>query len=447
MIRAAVSCWVVLLTLAGVARSQPTTEPVSREEYDALLREHRQMQRELEQLRAERSAPATRPTNDAGDDHPVTQKDYDDLNDRLGQLADQVHAALPGTEHLLIAGDAAVGFVNQRHTDSTFSAGVSPLFLWRATDRLLFEAAFDAGVSTDSDGNASTSIDLTIADASFVVNDHLIVGGGLFVVPFGQYHNHFDPPWINKLPDDPLVFSDGGIALSSETGFFARGAFGLPRSSWLRSAKLTYDLYLTNGPALITNDPAAAGSLNFDDFTDLNNGKAAGGRIGFLPVPSIETGYSVQYSQAAPDGFQHAHVLLQAADFNWVQEFRPLGGVVTARAEWVWSDVENVTYDPLGKLGFGPLNFGNWRQGGYGLISYRPTLSSNRFLRNTELVFRYDMQRTPLTAPGGAREQRYAFGVDYWLTPSAVLKVAYEIDHRKPGPSASAFFVQLGVGL
>jgi hypothetical protein len=441
-----VACF-YLFAFSGAALSQSTTAPVSRQEYDALLRQQEQMRREIEQLKSERSGPATRPTEQPDDARQPTQKDYDELDDRLRQLGDEVHGALPGTEHFIVLGDAAVGFTNQKHSDSTFSAAVSPLLLWEATDRLLFEAAFDAGVSTDPLGNSSTSIDLTIADASFIVNDHLTVGGGLFVVPFAQYHNHFDPPWINKLPDDPLVFSDGGIAPSSEVGIFARGAYRLPRSRWLPSAKMTYDLYLANGPALVTSDPAAAGSLNFHDFTDLNNGKAVGGRIGLLPIPSIETGYSVQYSQSAPDGFPHAYVLLQAADFNWVQEVRPLGGLITARAEWVWSQVEGATFDPLGKLGFGPLRFSNWRQGGYGMIAYRPTLSTNRFLRNTEFVFRYDMQKTALSAPGGAKEQRYAFGIDYWLTPSAVLKVAYEIDHRTPSPGSDGFFVQLGLGL
>jgi hypothetical protein len=440
-----------LLALTALAPAQSAAPPVSREEYDRLLQQQEQMRQELERLKAERPAPArtpaTQPAAEGPDNQLMRQKDFDGLDDRLHKLEGDVHSGLPGTEHFLLLGDAAVGFVSPRHSDSTFTAAVAPLFLWEPTDRVLFEAAFDAGVSTDSTGASSTSIDLTIADASFIVNDHLIVGGGLFVVPFGQYHNHFDPPWINKLPDDPLVFSDGGLAPSSEVGIFARGAYPVRGIPGLGLAKVTYDAYLTNGPLLITGDPAAAGSLNFNDFTDLNNGKAAGGRIGFLPVPGMELGYSIQYSQAAPSGFQHAYVLLQAADFNWVQEVRPLGGTITARAEWVWSEVENVTYDPHGKLGFGPLSFGNWRQGGYAMIAYRPTLATDRHLRNTEFVFRYDTQRTPLGAPGGAHEQRYAFGVDYWVTPSVVLKVAYEIDDRKPGPGADAFFIQLGLGL
>ena len=442
---------VSLMLMAGsAARAQePATTQISNEQFQQLLRQQDQMRREIEQFKAERSgaiaatqpaAPVTAPTAEAATP-AVTQEDLDELDRQMRKLREQVHSALPGTEHLVIAGDAAVGFVNQQKTNSTFFAGVSPLFLWEPTDRLLFEAAFDMGIATDSNANSSTSVDLTIADASFIVNDYLIVGGGLFVVPFGQYHNHFDPPWINKLPDDPLVFSDGGLSPSSEVGIFGRGAVPLG------ATKITYDAYLTNGPNLIAKDPAAAGSLNFHDFTDLNNGKAVGGRLGFLPVPSLEVGYSFEYAQVAPNNFHDVYAFLQAADANWVQEIRELSGQLTVRGEWVWSEVEKTTYDPKGALGFGPQRFGNFRQGGYGLIAYRPTLAQNRFLQKTEFVFRYDTLRSPLRAPGGNHEQRYEFGIDYWLTPSAVLKVAYEIDDKKVGPDQNAFFVQFGIGL
>jgi len=441
----------VLLVLAPVAAAQQgATTQISNEQFQQFLREQQEMRQEIQQLKAERagagattqpSTPATVPPVTAPP-AAVTQSDLDDIDTEMRKLREQVHTALPGTEHLVIAGDAAVGFVNQQKTNSTFFAGVSPIFLWEPTDRLLFEAAFDVGISTDTDNNSSTSFDLTIADASFIVNDRLIVGGGLFVVPFGQYHNHFDPPWINKLPDDPLVFSDGGIAPGSQVGIFGRGA------APLGSAKLVYDAYVANGPNLITNDPGAAGSLNFDDFTDLNNSKAAGGRIGFLPVPSLEVGYSAQFAQVAPSGFgRNVDAFLQAVDVNWVQEVRPLGGVVTARAEWVWSDVSKVTYDANGKLGFGPMSFGNNRDGGYAMLAYRPTLATNEILRNFEAVFRYDMMHSPLHAPGGEHEQRFEFGIDYWLTPSAVLKVAYEVDDKKVGQDQNAFYVQFGIGL
>ncbi len=437
----------VILGASALARAQePPTTQVTNEQFQQLLRQQDQMRREIEQLKAERAAqsPQTQPAVQAPPVAPPagpTQEDMDDIDRQIRLIRQQVHSALPGAEHFLLLGDAAVGFVNQKKTNSTFFAGVAPLFLWQPTDRLLFEAAMDIGIDTDTDNNSSTSVDLTIADASYIVNDYLIVGGGLFVTPFGQYHNHFDPPWINKLPDDPLVFSDGGLAPGSQVGIFGRGAVPIGPT------KLVYDAYVTNGPNLITKDPGAAGSLNFSDFTDLNNGKAVGGRLGFLPVPNLEVGYSIQFAQTSPNGFHKVYALMQAADANWVQEVRPLGGVITARGEWVWSNVEKTTYDPTGALGFGPLNFGNYRHGGYGLLAYRPSLVDNKYVRNLEFVFRYDTLHSPLGAPGGDHEQRYAFGIDYWLTPSAVMKVAYEIDDKKVGPDQDAFFVQFGIGL
>jgi hypothetical protein len=109
--------------------------------------------------------------------------------------------------------------------------------------------------------------------------------------------------------------------------------------------------------------------------------------------------------------------------------------------------VQRATYDPTGALGFGPVSFSNFRDGGYLELAYRPTYCPDKYVRNLEFVTRYDILRIPLAAPGGNTEQRWEFGVDYWLTPSAVLKVSYEIDDKKVGPSQNAFFVQFGIGL
>ena len=444
-----VSAALLLCSSWALAQNAPTTRPaqspnsepapITRQELERILQDQAQMRQELNQLKAEKAA-STPPASEPPTSQAVTQEDMDEVHSQIDKLTGQFHSALPGTEHLVIAGDAAVGFTNQQKTNSTFSAGFSPIFLFQPTDRLLFEAALDFGVSTDPEAGSSTSVDLTIADASFIVNDYLIVGGGLFVVPFGQYHNHFDPPWINKLPDDPLAFGDGGIAPGSEVGIFARGAAPL-----FTNSKIVYDAYLTNGPQLITNDPAAAGSLNFDDFTDLNNGKAVGGRIGFLPTPDIEAGYSIMYSQTSPTGFHHAYALLQAADLNVRKDVHGVG-MFRGHAEWVWSNVERATYGG-GAAGFGPISFGNYRTGGYAEVAYRPTYCTNPYIQNLEGVFRYNLLRTPLSAPGGDHEQLYEFGLDYWLTPSAVLKVAYEIDDKKVGPDQNIFAVQFGIGL
>jgi len=402
--------------------------PPTRQEFNAVKEELRQTKAELADVKQKSEA-------------APSSADMDDFDRRLKEIGDAANRALPGRETIVIAGDASVGFSVPRHGHSSFDAGVAPLILYRPVDHLLFEAAADIGVSTDETGSSSTSFDLTIADASYEVCDGLVVGAGLFVVPFGVYHNHFDPPWINKFPDDPLPFADGGIAPGSEVGIFARGAVPV------RSMKVTYDVYLTNGPQLITNDPAAAGSLNFDDFTDINNNKAVGGRFGFLPVPNAEMGYSIQYSKPGADPYGDVTALLQAVDLNWRQEVTPLMGVFDIRGEWVWTNIGTATYDPLGTAGFGPVTFGSHRNGGYAQLCYRPTLAGNKVIRNFELVSRFDFQEIPLDVPGGEREQRWIFGVDYWFAPNVVAKVAYELDNKTVGDDQNALLVQLGIGL
>ena len=371
------------------------------------------------------------------------QDDLADVQTQLQAMRDEIHRILPGSEGVFIAGDAFVGFSAQHGGTSTFSAGMAPVILWKPMSNLVFESSFDLGVDTAPDATSSTSIDLTIADAAILVTDWLTVGGGVFVTPFGVYHNHFDPPWINKFADDPLAFSDGGIAPGSSLGLYARGA------QLIGNSKVVYDLYVINGPNLITTDNTAAGSLAFDNFSDLNNDKSVGGRLGFIPVPNMELGYSALFGSVQPTGFTNAHAFLQAFDLNYRPDLVALGGVLDFRTEWVWSNVSRVTFDPNGALGFGPLRFNNYRDGGYVQLCFRPVHATNDIVRNFELCARWDMLRSPRNAPGGGTEQRYTIGIDYWLNPQAVLKLDYEFDRRSRslGSAQNALLIQLGLGL
>jgi len=305
----------------------------------------------------------------------------------------------------------------------------------------------DIGLDRDGSGASTTTFSLEIASITYIVNDYIVVGGGKFVAPFAAYHRDFDPSWINKLPDDPLVFSDNGLGPSSVLGAFVSG--GIP----IGTMKVNYAVYLSNGPELSTNDPASAGSLNWDNHIDLNNGKAYGGRIGFLPIPELEIGYSALFGQASPgssnnpDGFPKTNAFLQAVDFNYTRQSELLGGNIALRTEWVWSHVDGATYDPSGTAGFGPLDFRNDRNGGYAQFSYRPTLVGVGILKNFEGIFRYDRLDGPSAAPaGGGHEQRYTMGIDYWFDSRSVLKFAYECDDVANMGGSPAYMVQFGVG-
>ena len=365
------------------------------------------------------------------------EEDTEYLTKLVKEVKDQAKANATGTTQLLITGDASVGFDAHRHQDSTFQAGVAPRFLWKMSDQMYFDAALDIGIGRDDAGNNTTSVDLTIATFNYVVCDYLTIGGGLFVVPFAAYHHNFDPAWINKLPDDPLVFSDGGLAPGSALGIFATGGY-----RFNNGMKINYAIYLDNGPDLNGSD----GTISFDNFTDLNNNKAVGGRVGFLPVPEFEVGYSMECGEASADALgHHVNAMLWALDANYSKEFDWISGRVTAHAEGVWSHVGRTTIDTDAANG-GPFNFANNRNGGYMMLAYRPTQASIKLLRNFEFVERYDRMDAPNGAPGTAHEQRWTHGLDYWLDSRAVVKFAYECDNIAGGSGSSAYLFQVGMG-
>jgi hypothetical protein len=420
------------LFLLPPARGQDApsaSQPVSREEFEQLKKDNAEMKKELADLKKGQADQAANADQDA--------KDFDT---ELKVIRDAASHEKSGLENFVLAGDANIGFVTQRKTNSTFFADMSPLIIWQPTDsHLLVETAFDLGIGGSDINSETSTLSVNLADISYEVCDNLTVGGGLFAVPFGQYHNHFDPPWVDKFPDDPLAFD--ALAPESEVGFFAKGAVPIGTTRW------TYDVYVANGPNLDTVNAGTAGQLNFDDFTDLNNNKAVGGRIGFLPFTDMEMGYSIQYSKPNPAGFQSVDALSQAADFHYKPLVKSLGGQFDLASEWIWQHVGSATYDPTGSLGFGPQTFSTYSQGGYVSLGYRPTESDSKMLSSLEFLIRYDSLQVPLYAPGGEHESRLTLGVDYWLTSYCVLKTAYEIDKKKAGPDQNAFIFQVGYGL
>lgn len=428
----------VPLTREATTLPSGETGPVSREEYERMLRDQRAMREEIEQLKKERAAGALPPGQT-----PAAQSDVDEIDKQIAAIQRDVARDRPGFEGFTLVGDAAINYTATHGSTNTFSAVASPLILWKPYEYLLFETGFDINLNTNTDTTSDSSISLNLADAVFFVNDGLAIGAGEFATPFGAYHNHFDPPWIYKFADDPLPFGDNGIAPGSSLGVFARGA------QLIGNSKVTYDLYVSNGPNLITTDPTQAGTLAYDDWSDLNDNKTVGGRLGFIPIPNMEMGYSIMYGKASPPGFPSTHFTLQAVDLNYRPDVVALGGTFFFETEWVFNNVEKVTYDPHGSLGFGPLRYSNYRDGGYAQLTFRPTHESNEIIRNIELCARWDYLKIPEAAPGGGTEQRYTLGVNYWINPQTVLKFDYEIDRRTTdlGPQQSGILIELGLGL
>lgn len=312
-------------------------------------------------------------------------------------------------------------FPNQHGAGNFGFDGFEPIFLLQLNDHILLESELEFHL----DG-----VEIGYAQMDYIVNDWLTAVGGRFLAPIGFFNERLHAGWINKLPDFPLAMRQVSLADFSLNGVQARGATYLFDSP----VKAEYSLYAANGIGV----PGAASFTSLADFGALkdttkqtNNGIAWGGRLGlWVPDVGFNAGSSMFFNRpygadAGPDmalwGLDAGYHL-----GNW-----------DARFEFASTFQRN----PVG-LGFPASEI--HRRGFYIQGAYRPYDASNRYLQNTEFVFRYSRARfngidpttldmtafnSPLDAP--VDRDQYTFGINYYFYASLILKFAYEINHER----------------
>src|SRR5216110_874595 len=428
------------------APSPPSSDYVSRAEYDKLKSEHEAMKQELDALKAAIQkmtaggalAPAPGKTISEGKQVVApapTEPATEELRQEVETLKTQVKETFPGSTKFLVAGYGTSTFEAKSGEDPFFDATFNAFLLWKLTDRLFFEGEVEFEFE---EGNTTTNLE--IAQASYLLNDYMTIGVGRFLNPTNFFVERQHMNWVNKLPDKPLAVYDG-LLPESELGGQLRGVIPIGPT------KLEYVAFVANAPGLITapDDFSELGTLDFDNDANFGGHVAVGGHVGFIPIPQLEIGYGIQRSKVGPRD-QAVTAVLQSADFNYVQDSTLFKGLINFRAQWVWSHVGDFVYDPDGSQGFGPISFNNNRNGGYAQLSYRPTHIDNDIIKNFEGVFRYD-RLNQLHTPVGFDEQRWTLGLNYWLTPSTVIKAAYEFDDKNGGArDQDAFLMQAAVG-
>jgi len=437
--RAAVAGLALLTALPVGAADQQA--PVTRAEYDALMKQMMALQKEVADLKSQQAATAkavaAAPASAAPSPGKVTGKTFDSLQGQIDEVKSITDIVNPGDTKFVIAGSASSTFSTYSNTPSNFGATFAPIFLWQLNDKLLVESEIEMELE-----DTSTIVNLEYADISYELNDYMTLDAGKFLNPMNIFVERYEPNWINKLPDTPLAIYDG-ILPESNVGVQLRGAVPIGPS------RLKYAGYASNAPRLIADDSEAAGQLQFDNFTSLSDYKAYGGRLGLEVIPGVEAGYGVQYANVTANtgGVGSTSSFLQSVDLEVKRDSPALKGAFTLLGQYAWSNVGDVTYDPNGDLGFGPTNFTNNRSGGYLQLSYRPKRLSD-FLNRFEFIVRGDMANAPSSAPGAFDERRLTLGVDYWLTSFTVLKAAYELDERTNGePNQNGFLLQIATGL
>ncbi|MEO8520178.1 MAG: hypothetical protein ABI603_02380 [Acidobacteriota bacterium] len=291
-----------------------------------------------------------------------------------------------------------------------------PIFLASYSNWFLFEGHME--VSSTPDGGTDTSLEYSQLD--FLVNDNLTIVAGRFLSPIGQFQQALHPPWINKLPNRPAGFvEDGGDEPLSEVGIMARGGFPIG------SMTGTYAVYVGNGPRMGDAGPVLAAFAN-----DNNGNKAVGGRVSIFLLPHLEFGLSEMHARVDGSGAMSGSV--SQAGYQLVDADVGITlGNWDVRGEYLRSHLGAImsALDPADDTPMA-IEATTWKNG-YVQAAYRlARVSNNPIVQKLEPVVGYSQLRVDGFAGFAENaENRWTAGLDCWLAPSMVAKIAYE--HRQ----------------
>jgi len=346
----------------------------------------------------------------------VMSQDLAELNARLNSLT-------PKDSQFLLRGYAHSGFEMIGEESSFVGGSFNPIFLWRQSDRLLFEAELELELE-----HGATELALEYANMAYLLGDNLTVRLGLFLLPFGTFSERLHPRWINRLPSSPLGFGHDPIGPMRDLGIELRG------NTKIGSRSLNYSLYATNGPSLNdgTNhdlEAEEAGMLNYRNFDDNNANKAIGGRVAIFPFssPSLELGFSGQVAGvgAHETDYEETFANLYALDLSYVGNIGFLKGVIDLKGQLNSIKVDDAQYFSEEDSSY--YSFENQSQVAYFQAAYRPSFVRNSVVKNLEFVGRYSQLSTPEGALWESEQSQYVIGLNYWLDWRTVLKIAYQV--------------------
>lgn len=235
--------------------------------------------------------------------------------------------------HLLLLAAAASAADHSFHVagygETGFSASVqegggaafqgvtfAPILLWRYGDRVLVESELAFGYTAEG-----FAADLEYFDVQVDVG--AVLYAGKFLTPVGQFTSRLHPAWINRFPDFPLPYRLG-IAPMTHVGA------GLQHAVRLGPSKVGATVFVDNGPVYSDGEPLLDPQVGADENAD----KGVGGRVGVLPIPSVEVGGS--WYTAAYGGDASARYTLLVADAAFTH-----GGWLDVRGEYLhatWGD-------------------------------------------------------------------------------------------------------------
>jgi hypothetical protein len=320
------------------------------------------------------------------------------------------------------------------------------------------------------DEGGETETELEYADVHYFVTDSTTLTGGKLLLPFGQFGPNLHPSWINKLPSIPVIYGghDGnGIAtplmpILSDYGAGIQQTFPFENGS-----RLFFDAYVVNGPQIDSHaedeiedlldvaddheeeeidddhdDDVAELDDHDDDLeddhgesflpevdfetssSDNNDDKAIGGRVGYSWGPGFEVGAS--YYSGAYDDDGDLDFTSYGADINYTSTYFSL------RGEYIETETEGLD-DEGRKESFD-------RDGWYLQGSWYLKQTGIEALAPFELV----LQRSEVNQIDGS--ERWAVGLNYWITPSVVFKLSADDTELDNGDDQTRYIAQISYG-
>ena len=444
---------------AGLAFVPHAAAAISDEDFNSLKSMVKQLNDSVQSLKQE---------------HNQDQQTIQQLREQLGQTqtlatnavqkaeAAQVQAGKPptgpfATHNFTMVGDAEVQFGKTRGEHSGFAlADFAPIFLYRTSDNILFEAGFDITLQNGSasgtlpdgetpythDSGSGTGVSMSFAQLDYLYNNYVTIVAGDMLLPLGTY-NERSAGWLNKIPSAPMA--DDGILPGSGIGVQFRGAVPVGNSG----KTLTYAIYGANGPSSIdgtghstTTDSNGNKIPNLDLGGNVgiqNNGSqqnlhanpSGGGRIGLFhpwkPHYDLELGISGQTGEWDDAGNHLWSAAVLDASLH-------LGPNVEIKGEYVntWYGTDDAgTIHPRGE----------WVQAAYKLAGLNLDAP---LVNNVELIGRYDH----LNDGFGTKTDRYTAGFTYYFTNTLLFEGDYDWlqSHGPAAMPASDFVFQLSYG-
>ena len=341
-------------------------------------------------------------------------------------------------KNFMILGDAEIQYAKFPGEHGAFLfADFAPIFLYRAGDRILFEAGFDFTLQngtdpvTGHDSGQGTGINLSFAQLNYVLNDYVTIAAGNMLLPLGTYAQRSAGGWVNKIPDDPLPRD---LLPGTGIGVQLLGAIPIGHSGQL----LNYSVYGVNGPSS-TDGTGAPGSLDLGGNVGLHNDNtvgnlhgnpSGGGRVGWFfpfgpPHFDIEVGASAMSGEWDDAGKHNWTGGALDASLHLGPYFETKGELIRTR---YGSDSGMI--DPRGW----------WVQAAYKLAGMHLEFPG---INNLELVGRVDSINDGL----GTHTRRETMGMVYYITNTLLVEGAFEFNQSNdPAAKGDVTLLQLGYG-